>query len=147
MASAKQIVIITGIKAIDKKLKLLAPKVQKKVVRQAMRKGLKIVQAEVKAQVPVDTGTAKKAVKVRATRRRKRGTIELEVVIKAVQGETIKTGSGGERWFYPAIVEYGHAKTAPNPFMRRAYEASGEPARQVTMRSLLEGVEREARAR
>lgn len=138
-------VVITGIRRIDKKLKLLPLKVQKKVVRQSMRKGMKIVLSEVKSEAPVDSGVLKSNLALRARKRKKRGTIELEVRIKA-NDETKKTSKAGKTVFYPAIVEYGHGNAPPNPFMRRAYTQSGRAARDETLQALLDGVNREVKA-
>lgn len=134
----KMFVVITGIKEIDRKLKRLEPKVQKKVLRQSMRSGLKVMAAEVKSQVPVETGLTRSAVKVKAVKRKKRGSIELEVAVGSKPGLTKQ--SGGKPVFYPAVVEYKH-----DPFMRRSFTAKGEEARQTTMRLLRDGIEREAK--
>lgn len=144
---AGKLVVITGIKELDKRLKTLEPRVQKKVLRQAMRAGLKILAAEVKAQVPVDTGATKSQVKVRAVKRRKRGTIELEVQIVATDQLKRTSSKTGQTVFYPAIVEYGSPGRPANPFMHRAYAAAGESARQETMVRLRAGIEREAQAK
>jgi HK97 gp10 family phage protein len=141
----KTSVIITGIRDIDRKLKRLAPAVQKKVVRKAMRAGLKVQATEVRSQVPVDTGLTKSAVKVRAVKRKKRGTIELEVLISGkVPGLIVTPASGAKPVFYPAVVEYGTSERPPNPFMRRAYESKGEAAKLVTLQVLRDGIEAEA---
>jgi HK97 gp10 family phage protein len=136
----KQSVIITGIKQIDRRLKTLPLRVQTKIVRQSIRKGLKILATEVKANVPIHTGITQKNVQVRAVKKRKRGQIELEVKIGGKDDRLYKTEADGTKVFYPAIVEYKH-----NPFMRRAFDAKAEMARQVTIQSLRDGVEIEAR--
>ncbi len=138
-------VIITGLNKIDRKLKQLPYRVQGKVVRPAMRAGLKVMSAAVKAEVPVLSGATKAGVKVRAVKRRKRGSIELEVVIKA-DDRLKKTSPGGKTVFYPAIVEYGRRGVPPDPFMHRAFTAKGESARKVTIRALKSGVDREVKA-
>ncbi len=136
-------VVITGIKSIDRKLRKLPAKVQKKVVRQSMRAGLKLVAQEMKAQVPVASGLTKANVKVRALKKRKRNRIALEVRIGAAEG-LIAHWASGMPFFYPAGIEYGDREHQPNPFGRRTYQAKGEAAKQVTMTRMLEGVEREA---
>ena len=142
----KNTVIVTGIKDIDRRLRTLPGRVQKKVTRKAMRDGLKIMAAEVKKQAPVDTGLTQRNIKVKATRRKKRGSVELEVTISGKDSGLIKTPKtgGGKPVFYPAVVEYGREGVEPNPFMRRAYENKAAAARDETMRSLRNGVEQEA---
>jgi len=140
---AGKLIVVTGIKQIDRKLKQLEPKIQKKVLRQSMRAGLKEVQAEMKAQVPVDTGLMKKNVKVRALKR-SRKRIGMEVRVGAAPG-LITHWASGESFFYPAGVEYGDSTHPPNPFGRRAYAAKGPKARDITMAKMVEGVEKEAK--
>lgn len=137
-------VVITGIKRLDRRLRTLEPRVQKKVLRRAMRSGMKVVAEAVKAEAPVDTGTMKGAVKVRAVKRRRRGSIELEVRILADESTRRTSAKTGKTVFYPAVVQYGTDKRPANAFMTRAYVRSGERARQTTLRELRDGVEREA---
>jgi HK97 gp10 family phage protein len=141
---AASFVVVTGVKELDRALAKLEPAVRRKVVRQAMRKGLKVMADAVKAEAPVDTGTLKDAVKVRAVKQRRRGAIELEVRILADDNTKKTSAETGQTVFYPAVVEYGTAHAPPNPFMRRAYEAKGEAARQATLKAVIEGIEREA---
>lgn len=148
-------IVITGIKEVDRALKRLAPAVQKKVVRQAMKRGLQVLASEVKAQAPSDTGATRASVKVRAVKSRRRGSIQLEVRIgdpvskdpnKAKAPDALKRTSGktGKTVFYPAVVQYGSEDREADPFMTRAFDAKGEIARTVTMNALRQGVEREA---
>ena len=138
-------IIVTGIQAIDRKLRRLEPKVQKKVLRQSMRSGLKLVQEEMKVQVPVDSGLTQKNIKVRALKRRKHGVIGMEVRVASAPG-LIKKGAGDRPFFYPAGIEYGDSEHQPNPFGRRSYSAKGDAARDKTMTDMRSGVEREARS-
>jgi hypothetical protein len=138
MAIDRKSVIVTGIGDIDRRLKTLEPRLKKKVIRTAMRAGLKILQAAVEAEAPVRTGATKEAVVVRAVKGRRRGSIELEVRI-AADDELKKTSANGKTYFYPSIVQYMY-----DPFMTRAFDSTGEAARQVTIARIREGVEREA---
>jgi HK97 gp10 family phage protein len=139
-------VVITGIKDIDKRLRQLEPKVGRKVVRQAIRASLKIMAQEVKNQVPVRTGLTKSSVQVRALKAKKRGAIALEVRISGKVEGLIKTTRKGKRFFTPALVEYGHKGVAPNPFMRRAFEARGEQVRAFAIKAIRDGIEREIKS-
>lgn len=149
--------IVTGHKVLDLILRRLPTKVQKKVVRQSMRAGLKIIQAEVKSNLPKGTGQRDEkgrfkggripgsAVKVRATKARARNKISLDVRISGRSDPDLKiTTPTGYRYFRPAIEEYGDRNHAPNPFMRRSYESKGRAARDETMRLMLRGAIREA---
>src|SRR4051812_17863762 len=104
-------------------MKLLPLKVQKKVLRPAMRDGLKLVAAEVRTQAPLgETGRTRGAVKVRALKQRRRDSVAFEVNISGKVPGLIKPSQGGPV-FYPAVVEYGRQDMPPNPFMRRSYES------------------------
>lgn len=136
-----KLVIVTGIKQIDRKLRTLEPRVQKKVVRQAIRKGLKLIQSDVKANAPVKYGITKANVQTRAVKKRQRGNIEIEVKIGGNDDRLYKIQADGTKVFYPAIVEYKH-----DPFMRRSFDNKGEAARQVTLQALMQGIMKEVRA-
>lgn len=135
-------IVITGIRAIDRKLKRLPGKVQKKVVRQSMRVGLKIIQQEMKSQVPVDRGLTRQNVKVRSLKR-SRKRIAMECRVTTAPG-LVAHWASGEPFFYPAGIEFGDSEHQPNPFGRRSYQAKGQAARDVTMAKMRDGVEREA---
>jgi hypothetical protein len=63
-------VIVTGDKELDKLLRGLPLKVQKKVSRQATRKAAKdIVLPDAKSRVPVDTGDLEESLIVKAIKR------------------------------------------------------------------------------
>ncbi len=136
------LVVITGIQDIDRKLKTLEPRLQKKVLRQSMRAGMKIIQSEMMAQAPVDTGLMRSKVEVRALKSKGRHKIAIEARIGADEKFVVITKSG-KRYFYPAAVEYGTRDLIANPFGRRAYEAKADVARAKTVFDIKVGVERE----
>jgi HK97 gp10 family phage protein len=137
-------IFITGIKRIDKRLKLLPMKLQKKIIRQAIRDGLKIVRAEMEMQVPVDTGLTKENIEIKAFKKRKTGRVGMNVQISGKAAGLVKHTKAGKRFFYPAVVEYGSKNHPPNPFGRRTFTGAGPAARDLTMQKILDGIEREA---
>jgi HK97 gp10 family phage protein len=141
--AAKGSIVVTGIKEIDSKLKTLEPKIQRKVLRQAMRSGMKLVFQEALQRVPVLTGLLKKNIKLRAMKR-KRNRAGLLVQVKSDEG-LVKVSKAGTRYWYPAAVEWGHGTVPPHPFMRPAYDIKGPEAKDKTMAELLEGTLREAK--
>jgi HK97 gp10 family phage protein len=127
---------IAGAQEIIKALEQLAPKVEKKILRQAIRKGLKPLLDEAKDQAPVDTGDLRKSLTIRVAKSQKRGTIALEVR----PNERKYDG----RFYYPAIVEYGRKKARPmepNPFMAKAFEGKAEEAKDVALREIKRGID------
>lgn len=130
---------ITGVKALDRKLRQLEPKVARKVIRQALRKALRPVQARVKQLAPVgETGQLKRAVKIRAARSRRRGEIKLRVVI----GKDDFTGTQ----FYSSFTEYGSSKQPAQHFMRRAFDSTKDEAKRTAISEIRAGIEREAKS-
>lgn len=140
--------VLTGVKAIDKALKQLTPALAKKAIRQGMRVALKPVQSEVKRRAPVRTGRTRKAVKIRAGKSRKKGSINLKVVI----GKGDFTGDQ----FYASFQEFGwttgkrgngihrgrkrpHARRhiPGTAFMELAYHATKDKARDDAQAAIL----------
>jgi HK97 gp10 family phage protein len=107
---------------------------------------MKVMADAVKAEVPVDTGLTRRNVKVRAARKKKRGTIEIEVRVLAEGGLKKTSGRTGKTVFYPAIVQYGGKNIRKNPFMSRAYDRRGDAARLRTIELLKDGVNREIKS-
>lgn len=139
MATVKA--VVTGIGRIDRKLAQLPVKIRKKVVRQSIRGGMKLVLASARADVPVDTGLTRANVVLKATRR-KAGRIGMNVLVRSAPGLVKATGAG-KRYFYPAVVEYGSRDRAANPWMHRVFNRRADPARRQTIRLLEAGLDRE----
>lgn len=137
MATTKT--IVTGISKIDRKLRQLPWKVQRKVVSQSIREGLKVIAAEVKSSAPRRTGTMAGAVKVRKVKTKKRDSVMLETRISGGVSGLVKNQPSG-RWFYPALVEYLH-----DNFMHRSFRMTARAERDHVMQLILAGIEREAR--
>jgi HK97 gp10 family phage protein len=138
---ANKLVVVTGIKEVDRALKQFEPNLQKKVLRQALRKGGRILAIEVKGQAPVLTGATRRAVKVQAMKMGRRTSMGVKVVIAAGEKTAKTSARTGERFFVPAIEEFGDSTHAPNPFMRRAFNARAEQVRRVVIDAIRSGIE------
>lgn len=89
---------IRGMAELDKALRELPNKMQRNIVRSALRAGAKVIEAEAKAQVPVKSGRLRDS--IRASVRLQRG----------VPVATIKAGGSGKGGaFYAHMVEFGTA--------------------------------------
>lgn len=136
------LVVVTGFKELNAKLRTLEPKLQRKFVNGALRKGgkrltqeaVRIIEAEA-----YDTGTLAKSVKVKALKRRK-GRVGVSVMpprdvllskyAKAQQKLRKKSGNATfakpKTYYYPASVEFGTESQQPvKPFRRALYENAG----------------------
>jgi HK97 gp10 family phage protein len=119
---------VTGVDKVVRKLRQFEPKVQRQAVSKATRAGAKLIQAEAKANVPVDTGALKEAIKVRAPKKRKKGKVATLVQVGAgdFKGDT----------FYGGMIEFGTSKMTARPFMTPAFETKGAEARDVAIAEL-----------
>lgn len=130
-----QLVVVTGDKALDAKLKALEPKLQKKLVRKALRKGGKRVLDKFKQIVRAEayeTGAYEKSVGVKALKRsRQKLGVTLHVDrdkffarYKAQYGHEPHPAKGETEPFYvPAAIEFGTStKEAVRPQRRALYE-------------------------
>src|SRR3954447_12368252 len=93
---------LRGAKELISKLKTLEPRIERKLLRQALRAGAKVIQAEAQARVPVKTGRGRKGIKVRAMSRMKRGTVGVKV-------QTSEGDYQGDE-FYLSFIERGYFK-------------------------------------
>lgn len=131
---------------LQKALKALPARLAKKVIRQALRAGAKVIRAEAVSRAPVDTGMTMKAIKVKAGKRSRKPRLWVNTQVGEgdYKGET----------FYAAFLEYGHqtGKRGSNdrkpvtarPFMRTAAEAAEQQAGAIVRAELAKGIEREA---
>jgi len=132
-------VVVTGIKSIDKRLRAFPLKLQKKVIRTAMRDGMKLMAEHVRQLAPVLTGTLRSNVVVRAgfKSRTRRGAITMDARIDA-NDETKRTSAKtGKTVFYPAIVEYKF-----DDYMLRAFKRFGDAVRRLTIERIRAGIDR-----
>jgi HK97 gp10 family phage protein len=109
---------ISGDKELQRALNALPGKVQKKIMRGALREAAKVVAAEARARVPVETGTLRDSIKVRALKG-KRGSV----------GASVESGEGQfkDESFYGAFIEFGTRNAPAKPFLRPAAK-SKQPA-------------------
>ncbi|MRV72568.1 hypothetical protein GJ700_12705 [Duganella sp. FT92W] len=127
---------ITGGRELDAFLQSLPAKVEKNIMRAALRAGANVLKDEAKANVPVQLGALRKSVRV--TTGSKAGVV------------TASVKAGGPKAWYWRFVEYGtaphhigpknaralalagvvvrgveHPGARPQPFMRPALDAKG----------------------
>lgn len=136
---------LLGDKKLEKQLRKLPNRVEKKVVRQALRAGAKPILAAAKANVATmtapQTGRLAKGLQLRAIRR-SRGRMGYRVATKPREFYGIEPD---DKWFYPAVVEYGHPKAAARPFLRSAFDSHERSSFAIVKREIGVGVEREAK--
>ncbi len=123
-------VTVTGAKELDRKLRDLAPKLSKKIVRSSLRKAAKPVQARAKTIVPVRTGFLKKAIKVRAMRRSR-----VRMGVRAtLEDRTFQDA------FYGKWVELGKHDSPGQHFMKRAADLTFPQSLQILTDEIRRGI-------
>lgn len=139
-------VIISGDKRLQSLLGGLEEKVQKKLVRHALRESAKIVRDAAKVLVPVDTGELRDSLKVQAMPRKK-NKIGIQVV---ASDETLNKGlkqakKSGAAFsgtvFYGAFVELGTSKMQARPFLRPALDQNRQRCLNVFADDIRDSVE------
>ena len=165
--SGQVILKLKGFGALKKAFRELEPKVAKKVIRQSVRSGMKIVQKAAKENAPIRSGRGKRRIKVRTSKgprgTRLRHTIALAVLV----GESPRKGDKDSTW-YMWLQEFGYhigkrlrqgqkvigyTTTKYQPvvrkmpglhFTRAAMRAKESEVKQNIIQNILDGIEREA---
>ena len=134
--------ILTGVKEIDRRLLALPATLERKVIRKALRNAAKPIQAAVKQIAPKQSGQLKKAVKVRAYKKSRKGF-----------GFAVRLGAGDFKGdtFYGAFQEYGwktgsrksqnRKQVEGKHFMLKTYEARKDGARLAAMEEIKKGID------
>lgn len=122
---------------LQKRLARLTTKMQKSIVRRALRAGAKEILAVTKQLVPVDTGKLREGLKIRATKAR-RGSFGVQVQTPT----RADLGIGAdEKGFYPAVLEYGADGHPPHPYLRPALEQGRAAALDAIATGIREGID------
>lgn len=142
---------------IKRCLKRVSEKQGPKVIRPAMKAALKQVLVRARQEAPFKKGNLRNAIKIVAARRRK-GRIAYLVQQRAPEGSENKG-------YYPAPITYGknlyssyrswrnksnrshkkwkgEKKTKPNPYMKRAFKATGSKAMQDSIKNIIAGFDK-----
>jgi HK97 gp10 family phage protein len=108
---------IEGGKELEIALRSLPPTVMRKVDRQGLREGGKIVLEKAQRDCPVVSGALRDSLKLKAGKRRKN-------YISVVIGTAIGWFKG--KTYYGGFVEFGTSKMGARPFVRPAFDTQKE---------------------
>jgi len=123
-------VTIEGLAEAQRRFSLLTQKMQREVLRTALRAAARPVMHEAKARVAVDTGQL-------------RSDIAISVSVKQATNAEALIGFR-KRSYYGQFVELGTSKMPGRPFLRPALDSAGDEAVQVLGRELVEQIDRVA---
>jgi len=121
---------LTGFDDLAKKLRELAPAMRKRVLRNALAAGARLVRDDAKRHAPLLTnaaqaphrqrGTVKAAIRVRTSKQaRKAGDVGVFVNVKPAKGVARGAKSRTDP-FYWRWLEFGSKKIAATPFLKPA---------------------------
>jgi HK97 gp10 family phage protein len=128
---------IAGLAEIERAFRELPKTPAKKVVRQGVRAGAKVIHAGVVSSTPSDSGRLKKSFKVRAARARSRNVIAVGVASGAGQFPPPKG-------YYGAAHEFGTSEQPGQHSAARGFDAKASEAVKVVETTIAEGIVREA---
>lgn len=131
--------IIKGGRELDAMLKSLAPKIEKNIMRAALRAGANELRAEARANVPVDEGYLRASIRV--STRGKGGKVYASLKAggkKAPHANLVEFGTkphkilpkdgGGLAIGGKVVAAIDHPGARPKPFMRPAFDARAQQA-------------------
>lgn len=152
MAKGRQVFAISGVKEIDRAFKELPRTVAKRVVSQAIRKGLKPLLKEARSTAPTDTGAMKKSIKIKVGGKRSRGRRKLRILLRVLPQTIVQkegTGKPVSTKFYAKFVEEGWTATngvwIPGVhWMQSAFKSKAREVRDTAMKEIRKGIFREA---
>lgn len=122
------------------KLGGLTDKLERKVVRQAIRKAAQLILRDAKQRAPVESGALRRNIRIKALRRSRR-----RVGFNVQTGTREQMGiSPDDPFYYPALVELGvPGRIEGRRFMRDALRDNRDQALKIMRDEILKGVERE----
>ena len=143
MATLQDSVQIKGLKELGEALQTLPVKLERNVMRSAMRAGMKIIMDEARANVPARTGALRDSFKI--STRVTRGTVTAKVSVgdrKAFYGRFVEFGTAahviraknrGQLLFFAGgfYRSVNHPGATPRPFMRPAFDSKHPQALQA----------------
>lgn len=128
---------ILGDKDLDRKFAQATAKLQKKVLRPAMRKGARPILQDAKVGAPVRLGRMKKTLKIRAMKRsRNRIGVMIQTGTRAQLGI-----DANDPYYYPMAVETGTRRMAARPFMRPALKKNKAKTMGILSREIRRGLQ------
>ncbi|SMO64035.1 HK97-gp10 family putative phage morphogenesis protein [Paracoccus laeviglucosivorans] len=153
---------VQGLAELEKSLDNLSKSVGRSVLRQSLRKAAEPMKEKAKSLAPVDDGDLRDSIIIGGLlnksqkRARRRLTAEERSAIELYVGPSYKLGQGGR---HGHLVEFGtaphiqggvfkgskHPGTAPQPFMRPAYDAEARPTVARLGPILMQFIERAAK--
>lgn len=157
---------VLGEREIARRLADLTPKLERQVIRGAIRQAANEIKAQAQANVGEvrvtgrNTDPLRAGIRVRAARPRKGrvgvivqtpSRVQLAVrrlgrgrrlSVEAASELTVGGSAAGLRWYYPAHIELGTKRTTAQPYMRNALATRRKAAEETIRRAILAGIDK-----
>ena len=104
---------LEGARELEQQLDTLGQGVRNKVIRDALRQAVKLLETETKSRAPVRTGTLRRAIHTRV----KMSKQQAEAYLSISEGHTERHDA-----FYWRYVEHGTRRAPAQPFIRPAFD-------------------------
>jgi len=137
-------ILMLGDLELQKKLQALPDKLEKQIVKKAIRKAMKPILERARQLAPKDTGRMAATLRIVTLRSRQRGKFGMQVVSGTKPDLGIAAGS---KWYYPAHVELGTRKMPARSYLRAAMDSLRESTLEKIKAEIGAGIERAAKAR
>lgn len=146
--------VIKGGKELDAMLASLAPKIEKNILRAALRSGAVVFRQEAKSKAPVDSGALRKSIKVSVGTKKGRITAKLKVGGKLAPHAMLveygtkphkiaPKGAGGLLIGGNVVGAVDHPGAKPHPFVRPTFDEKSTPAIAAVAAKIRERLTRE----
>jgi HK97 gp10 family phage protein len=148
---------ISGLRELGERMRNLSDDINKKVARQAVAAGAKIVRDDARRRAPKDTGNLQAAIVMKNLGKTKM-TARYVVATRSGKTADVKAGKAaarsgekdqrklvGKDAFYGAFVEFGTVKMPARPFMRPAIDDNTQAATDAIAKRLRQRIERAER--
>jgi hypothetical protein len=124
---------VRDLRFLNKALDGLGEQVRTRALKKGLRAGGQVLLHGVRRRMPVDTGTARDALHLKAWSNRRRGKVGILVLYdtdRVLANSPPYQGDPRGAFFYPAVIEYGSVKLHRKPVapMRRTEEGDGPRA-------------------
>lgn len=136
---------LTGDKQLDAIFAGLPMKVQKQVLRPALRSAAKIVHAAAKNNAPVKTGALRRSLKVRAGKRTRKNLVR--AVVQTGASDNLFKG----KTYYGAFQEFGwksgkrgsssRRQISGKHYIQAAYDSTAATAKEQALEEIKKGIE------
>lgn len=129
---------VLGDEELAARLHSVGVKVQRRIVAGALKRAASVVLRGARQLAPVDTGRLQKSLKIKPLLVRRGSSIFGVRVVTGTRSELRINPE--DRYYYPAVLEYGSATVRPFRFMRNAADQHKPAFRAAARKALRDGI-------